>query len=64
VVTLVKFELTEDAENTGITFETCLMQRNFIENVENPAEAAIGIFQSNATDQSMNFITQSEQMLG
>src|SRR5688572_22157180 len=63
VITLVKLEPTEDAEDTRVTFETRLMKLNIVEDVQDASEPAIGIFKSNTAHKSVHFVAERHQML-
>jgi hypothetical protein len=64
VVTLVEVMLAQDLKNAWVTFETGRMECYAFEQMGNAAEASIGRLEGDASHQAVNFITESEEVIG
>src|SRR5438045_3877215 len=63
VITFIKFVTANDTENARIAFQTSRVELDPIQQMCDARESALWIFQSHAPDDSMDLITQREQIL-
>src|SRR5215510_8400046 len=64
VITLLKIMLAEDVEDARVTLEIRRMQGHVVQQVTDATESRLRRFEGHATDESMNLITQVEQIFG
>src|SRR5690349_4708896 len=63
VIAFVKLVSADDAENTGVTFQSRGMQRDAVEQMLNPIEATLRIFQGHTSNKSVNLVFEIEEHL-
>src|SRR5437867_10846338 len=64
VIHLVRLNVHQDFVQARITFQRCRMQLDFVEDSSNTPKAVLGIFQRDAPDDAVDFITLLEKELG
>ncbi len=62
VVALVKIVATDDMKNAGITFQTCGMQSDLVQEMRDPVSASLGGFQRDAANEAVNLVTPRQKL--
>ena len=63
MITLIIFLFAEDMEDAGVAFQARGVQLDSIQQMGNPAESVVGVFNCDAADYAMHVVPFSQQML-
>jgi hypothetical protein len=62
MIALVELILAENVKDAGVTVEIGGMDLDFVQDASQSAETVLGLLERNPPDQTVDFISQTEQM--